>query len=57
MLFVLTDIFFSSLHGMQERGGEKMFFIKYICIWYSNSKTSGQNIMFHNLIYKTMPSI
>lgn len=28
MLFVLTDIFFSSLHGMQESGEKKMFFIK-----------------------------
>ena len=33
-----------------KREKKEMFFIKDICIWYSDSKTSGRNVMFHNLI-------
>lgn len=35
-----------------KREKEKRFFIKEICIWYSNSKTSGWNVLFHELIKK-----
>lgn len=51
MLFVLTGIFF--LPRMKcKREKKKRFFIKDICIWYSNSKTSGGNVLFDDLIQK-----